>query len=189
MAVCETKGGKIQHYREYFNPLVFRQARNDDAAVPEPGWVDYPALLDDPMPRILAYHPATAIAEKVQTMLEIGMSNSRLKDYYDVWMLSRTLEFAGQDLADAFSATFSKRGTTLPDGAPPELTAEFTGQPSTARMWASYRSILAKAGVGAPENLAELAVEIAEFVTPPLRTAAAGTELGRIWTPSRGWHR
>jgi len=159
----------------------------DDAVVPEPGWVDYPTLLDDPMPRILAYHPATAIAEKVQAMVEIGLSNSRLKDYYDVWMLSSTLRFTGQDLADAFSATFGKRGTELPDGTPPELTAEFTGQPSTARMWASYRLNLERAGIDAPEDLAEVAARIAEFVTPALGAAAAEVPFGRVWSPDNGW--
>lgn len=160
----------------------------DDAAVPEPGWVDYPTLLDDPMPRILAYHPATAVAEKVQAMVEIGMSNSRLKDYYDVWMLSQALEFSGQELVDAFTATFAKRETPLPAGAPPELTAEFAEQPATTSMWASYRSTLARARIDAPENLTELAAGIAEFVTPPLRAAAAGSEFRRTWTPSRAWH-
>jgi len=72
----------------------------DDAVVPDPGWVDYPVLLDDEAPRILAYQPATAIAEKFQAMIEIGLANSRMKDYHDIWMLSRTLEFDGQDLAD-----------------------------------------------------------------------------------------
>jgi hypothetical protein len=160
----------------------------DDAVVPEPGWVDYPTLLGDPAPRILAYHPSTAIAEKVQAMVEIGMSNSRLKDYYDVWMLSRGLGFGGQELVDALSATFAKRDTRLPAGVPPELTAEFTAQRATSRMWASYRSTLSTAGIDAPEDLAELAAQIAEFIAQPLEAAAAKAEFDRTWTPGRGWH-
>lgn len=159
----------------------------DDAVVPEPGWVDYPTLLDEPMPRILAYHPATAVAEKVQAMVDIGLSNSRLKDYYDVWMLCSTLQFTGQDLADAFAATFAKRETALPDRTPLELTDEFTGQPSTARMWVSYRQNLAKAGIHAPEDLTEVAARIAEFVTPALGAAAAEVPFERVWSPDDGW--
>jgi len=100
----------------------------DDAVVPNPGWVDYPVLLHDEAPRILAYQPATAVAEKFQAMIEIGLANSRLKDYHDIWMLSRTLEFDGQDLADAMRATFERRNTELPTEIPAELTSEYTGQ-------------------------------------------------------------
>jgi len=93
----------------------------DDAVVPDPGWVDYPVLLQDESPRILAYQPATAIAEKFQAMIEIGMANSRIKDYHDIWMLSRALEFNGQDLADAIHATFERRETEPPSETPAEL--------------------------------------------------------------------
>ncbi|MDO9108488.1 MAG: nucleotidyl transferase AbiEii/AbiGii toxin family protein [Coriobacteriia bacterium] len=85
----------------------------DDAVVPDPGWVDYPVMLQDEAPRILAYQPATAIAEKFQAMIEIGLANSQMKDYHDIWMLSRTLEFDGPDLSDAIRATFQRRGTDV----------------------------------------------------------------------------
>ena len=72
-----------------------------DIAVPEPGWVDYPTLLGTEAPRILAYQPATAVAEKFETMISKGLLNSRVKDYYDIWMLSRSVEFDGAEIADA----------------------------------------------------------------------------------------
>lgn len=159
----------------------------DDAAVPEPAWADYPTLMDDPAPRILAYHPATAVAEKLQAMIEIGLSNSRLKDYHDIWALSRTLEFSGNDLVAAFSATFERRGTALPHVLPAELTAEFTEQPAVLRMWASYHGQLTAAGVETPRSLNDVAEEIAEFVMPPFLAAAAGVGLGERWMPTQGW--
>jgi hypothetical protein len=97
----------------------------DDAVVPAPGWVDYPPLLDAPAPRILAYDPATAVAEKSESIVELGLINSRLKDFYDLWMLAGTLSFDGQGLADALSATFRTRGTELPKETPVALTITF----------------------------------------------------------------
>jgi len=63
----------------------------DDAVVPGAEWVDYPTLLDLDAPRILAYKPATALAEKYETIVSRGVENSRLRDYYDIWFLSTSL--------------------------------------------------------------------------------------------------
>lgn len=161
----------------------------DDAVVPDPGWVDYPVLLQDESPRILAYQPATAIAEKFQAMIEIGLANSRMKDYHDIWMLSRTLEFDGQDLADAIRATFERRATELPVASPAELTSEYTGQPETSRMWDTYRKGFADPVVDLPENLQDVADAIAAFVMPVAVAAAGGADFGKTWTPASGWVR
>jgi predicted nucleotidyltransferase component of viral defense system len=159
----------------------------DDAVVPDPSWVDYPVLLQDESPRILAYQPATAVAEKFQAMIEIGLANSRMKDYHDVWMLSRTLEFEGQDLADAMRATFQRRGTKLPAETPAELTNEYTGQPETSRMWDTYRRGFSAAAGDLPEDLQQVADAIAEFVMPAVIAAASGVACGETWAPGSGW--
>ena len=159
----------------------------DDAVVPDPGWVDYPVLLDDEAPRILAYQPATAIAEKFQAMIEIGLANSRMKDYHDIWMLSRTLEFDGQDLVDAMRATFERRDTELPAETPAELTREYTGQPETSRMWDTYRRGFSAATGDLPEHLQEVADAIAMFVMPAAVAATSGAVFGKTWTPTSGW--
>jgi predicted nucleotidyltransferase component of viral defense system len=159
----------------------------DDAVVPDPGWVDYPVLLQDRVPRILAYQPATAVAEKFQAMIEIGLANSRMKDYHDIWMLSRTLEFDGQDLADAMRATFERRDTELPTEIPAELTREYTGQAETSRMWDTYRSGFSAATGDLPEHLQEVADVIAMFVMPSATAAASGAAFSKTWTPVSGW--
>jgi predicted nucleotidyltransferase component of viral defense system len=159
----------------------------NDAVVPDPGWVDYPVLLDDEAPRILAYQPATAVAEKFQAMIEIGLTNSRMKDYHDMWMLSRTLEFDGQDLADAMRATFERRDTELPTEIPAELTREYTGQPETSRMWDTYRRGFSAATGDLPEHLQEVADAIAMFVMPAAVAATTGAAFGKTWTPTPGW--
>ncbi|MDY0341193.1 MAG: nucleotidyl transferase AbiEii/AbiGii toxin family protein [Coriobacteriia bacterium] len=161
----------------------------DDAVVPDPGWVDYPVLLQDESPRILAYQPATAIVEKFQAMIEIGLANSRMKDYHDIWMLLRTLEFDGQDLADAMSATFQRRGTELPAETPAELTREYTGQPETSRMWDTYRKGFPGPVMDLPEDLQEVADAVAAFVMPAAVAAAGGAAFDEKWTPIAGWAR
>lgn len=159
----------------------------DDAVVPDPGWVDYPVLLQDESPRILAYQPATAIAEKFQAMIEIGLANSRMKDYHDIWVLSRTLEFDGQDLADAIRATFERRETELPVETPAELKREYTGQQETSRMWDTYRKGFSASKSDLPANLQEVADAIASFVMPAAAAAAGGAAHDKTWTPSSGW--
>lgn len=159
----------------------------DDAVVPAPGWVDYPPLLDQPAPRILAYHPATAVAEKFESIVDLGLINSRLKDFYDLWMLAGGLSFEGQTLADALSATFRSRGTELPVEAPVALTGAFVGQSATAAMWRAYRTRLAASGIVVPADLAELVRVIGDFIMPPARAAARGTQLEQSWAPKEGW--
>src|SRR6516165_4040007 len=67
----------------------------------EPGieTIDYPSLLDLPAPRLRAYAPETVIAEKFQAMVSLGRANSRMKDFYDIWVLTKTFDFAPDRLA------------------------------------------------------------------------------------------
>lgn len=81
---------------------------------PSPIWIDYPVLLDQPPPHFLAYIPENAIAEKYQSMVELDLPNSRMKDFHDVWTLARNLEFDGQRLSEAIRRTFERRRTNLP---------------------------------------------------------------------------
>ena len=158
-----------------------------DVVVPEPGWVEYPPLLDQPAPRVLAYQPATAVAEKLESIVDLGLINSRLKDFYDLWMLAGRLSFDGQTLADAFAATFRVRETELPTSAPVALTAAFGEQDATAAMWRAYRSRLATSGIDAPAELAEVVSAIRDFVMPPAAAAVGGEPFTASWTPGEGW--
>lgn len=72
--------------------------------------VDYPSLLDMPTPRLRAYPPETVVAEKVQALVALGMLNSRMKDFFDLWAISLTFPFDGVVLSDAMRATFRAGG-------------------------------------------------------------------------------
>jgi hypothetical protein len=96
-----------------------------DSVVPEPGWVDYPTLLDLPQPRVLAYAPATAVAEKIHAMVVWGLANSRMKDYHDLWFLATKVGFDGPELTAALVSTFERRATALPSVLPAALTEAY----------------------------------------------------------------
>ncbi len=159
----------------------------DDDAVPPPEWVDYPVLLEGPSPRILAYHPATVVAEKFEAIVSLGLANSRMKDFYDLWMLATTLSFAGPELRDSIAATFANRQTQLPAEVPVGLTEEFAGQENVAPMWSAFTRRLNASGIPAPPSLLDAVRIITMFVMPPVLAAGTRGELSAVWSPEHGW--
>jgi hypothetical protein len=101
-----------------------------DIVYSAPIWIDYPVLLDQPAPHLLAYTPENAIAEKFQAIVELDMANSRMKDFHDIWVLARNLEFGGERLSEAIRNTFERRKTDLPKSARPKLTNDLHPVPS-----------------------------------------------------------
>lgn len=80
-----------------------------DALEPGAEILDYPTLLDQPAPKLRAYAPETVIAEKFQAMVALGRANSRMKDFYDIWLLATRFPFEGDRLERAIKATFERR--------------------------------------------------------------------------------
>jgi len=109
-----------------------------EAVVPPPETVDLPALLDFPPIRLRSYPPEVTIAEKFEAMVKLGMANSRMKDYYDVWYLATHRDFASARLAQAVSATFARRGTPIPTTVPDGLSDEFAADAERERMWRAF---------------------------------------------------
>ena len=89
--------------------------------------IAYPTLLGFPPPLLRAYPVETVIAEKFQMLVALGLANSRMKDFYDLWLLARSFEFNGQGLCDAIQATFRRRRTQVPGEPPVVLTALLAG--------------------------------------------------------------
>lgn len=85
-----------------------------DVITPAPESVDYPTLLGHPAPSLYGYPRETALAEKIQAMTVLGMANSRMKDFYDVWLLLEQFEFDGNVAQAALEKTFANRNTALP---------------------------------------------------------------------------
>ncbi|MDP2233610.1 MAG: nucleotidyl transferase AbiEii/AbiGii toxin family protein [Actinomycetota bacterium] len=156
----------------------------DDAVVPDPEWVEYPTMLDLDAPRVLAYQPVTALAEKFETIVSRGIANSRLRDYYDLWLLPTLREYDGAEVIAALEATFSHRGTALPTDVPPGLAGAFSNTVDTQAGW---RSFLSNRRIEAPPDLSEVCEAIIAFMMPPAAAAAAGESLEQTWEPPKGW--
>lgn len=122
-----------------------------DALAATPREVSYPTLLDMDAPKIRTYPPATVIAEKFQAMVALGLANSRMKDYYDLWAIQRTVEIKADELDPAIGATFSRRDTPIPTDRPPGLSAEFTSDVTKQRQWRAYAESIELASVSLEE--------------------------------------
>ena len=156
-----------------------------DAVSPPPEWLEYPSLLDLPRPRLRAYRPETVIAEKVHTMVVLGTKNSRMRDFFDVYMLATLVAFDGEPMAKALGATFERRRTAIPDGLPLALTPEFADMPSKQVQW---RAFLKKNGLAsAPEDLGEIIGRLSRFLEPVIGAARTGAPFAKTWKPSGPW--
>jgi hypothetical protein len=136
-----------------------------DATEPGLEEIDLPVLLDLPRPRLHAYARETVIAEKFQAMVALGLANSRMKDFYDVWVLSHAHAFDGDRLARAITATFERRKTALPDETPEALTATFANDSAKQQQWRAFVRDLAQE---APE-LGAVVSDLAMFLLPHAR--------------------
>ncbi len=110
-----------------------------DAVEPPAEWLDYPVLLDMPAPRLRGYARETVVAEKFHAMVDLGTANSRMKNYYDLWIIGEAFELDRSRLARAISATFARRGTTIPDEVPDGLSPEFANDPVKRHQWESFK--------------------------------------------------
>ena len=137
-----------------------------DAVVPGPIMADYPTILDLPAPRIRGYTRESVVAEKFHAMVLRGLLNSRMRDFFDVWVLSRQFHFEGGVLAAAVRETFERRDLEV-DPRAVALTDEFATDGTKAAQW---RGFLRKGRLeGAPSDLAEVVAGIAGFLGPVAR--------------------
>lgn len=143
-----------------------------DALEPGVEVVDYPVMLDHPVPRLRAYARETVIAEKFEAMVALGRTNSRMKDFYDIWILSRSFSFDDDRLARAIAATFARRGTAIPTELPDALTPAFAADEQKQKQWRAFVEDVAVD----PGPLAPVLEELTGFLIPH---ASRASEFGR----------
>lgn len=157
-----------------------------DAVTPEPTELTYPTLLATfPAPVLRAYSRETVIAEKLEAMVRLGFPNSRMKDFYDVWILSREFEFDGRVLSQAIRATLGRRKTRIPESVPLALSPEFAEDPMKGRYWSAFldrHALSADAPV-----LAEVIRDLKQFLMPLLSAIAKKEEFNKTWSPHGPW--
>ncbi len=156
-----------------------------DVIVPGPSWIDFPQLLDFGQPHLLGYTPESVVAEKFQAMVELEMANTRLKDFYDVWQLSRSVSFNGAVLQQAVTATFRQRNTPLPTEAPLALTAVFFDDLVKQAQWKAFlrKGRLEDSKILLPD----VVHEIAAFILPAVFAAAQNLPFTKTWKPGETW--
>ena len=136
-----------------------------DVIVPAPINIEYPTLLDFPPPHLAAYPKEAVIAEKVQALTDLGLLNSRLKDYFDIWLLSRLYDFQGSVLVEAIEATFPSPGHHH-RGLPIGLTDAFSADPARQKQWIAF--LRRSRFESAPTELQGIVEAVREFLQPPL---------------------
>ena len=150
-----------------------------DAVTPRAEEATFPPLLDFPAPRVRAYPTASVVAEKFQAMVALGIANTRMKDFYDLFRLSETQEFDGETLTAAIRATFERRGTAIPTELPLALSDAFAGDADKQAQW---RAFLRRGQLDSvPANLTDVTERLAAFLLPPASAAAGGEEFRRRW--------
>jgi hypothetical protein len=156
-----------------------------DAITPAAQMVEFPALLDFPAPKLRAYPRETVVAEKLEAMVQLGMANSRMKDFFDVVVLSRTFDFDGALLARAIRATFERRGTKLPRGLPVALTPEFADDATKGTQWSAF---LRKSTASIePKELPGIVAIAASFLREPLEAATGDSTWSAAWSAGGPW--
>jgi hypothetical protein len=149
-----------------------------DIVYPGPEMAELPSMLDFPAPSLLCYSRESAIAEKFEAMIKLGHLNSRMKDFYDIWLLSRQFQFELSKLSEAVKLTFKQRGTELKQ--PIEaFSTEFIF--SRRGMWAVFRKRLKQDHV--PASFQDIVTEVESFLAPVIK----GDSEEKEWTPAGSW--
>ena len=156
-----------------------------DVITPAPERIEFPTLLDAPAPQLRAYPRYTMVAEKFEAMVRLSMANSRMKDFYDVWLLSRLFEFEGRTLCEAVRNTFRRRSSPLPDGLPVAFTEEFRKDVQKQTQW---RAFVRKAR---PEPVSDsfntVVSDLTAFLIPVVDTISSNGFLDKVWVPGGPW--
>jgi len=139
---------------------------------------DYPTILNLSAPRLRVYPRETAVAEKFEAMVYLGTVNSRIKDFFDIWLHARQFDFDRAELARAIGKTFDNRTTEL-DPDPVALTAALTASQDAQKQWAAFvrRSKLD----GAQAGLEEIREPLRQFLVPVATALAQGRAFADHW--------
>lgn len=155
-----------------------------DVVVPESAVVTYPTLLEFPEPRLAAYSAESVVAEKFEAIVSLGTLNTRMKDFYDIWLLATARDFDGATLLRAISTTFQRRSTATPSN-PVALSTAFATSENYTTLWSAFRR--SGGGIAAPASFSDIVTVIRRFVGPVARAAADGEPFEMSWKAPGPW--
>lgn len=155
-----------------------------DLVIPTPERSEYPVILDMSPPVLLTYSRESAIAEKVEAMVRFGPVNSRMKDFYDIWLLSKTTSFDGNVLSNAVLGTFETRGTSVPND-PSELLQTIAAEAGKQEQWRAFleRSEITNTHL----KFGDVVDDLNKFLEPPFRVLLSGEHFTDIWEAGGPW--
>ena len=139
-----------------------------------------------PAPLVRTYPRVATIAEKFETMVQLGTRNSRMKDFYDIWALSETFAFDGAELREAVERCFERRGTGWSQAVPEALTPAFYSDADLQDRWQSYGQdgqLLSSP----PSGFEEIGNRIQAFLGPVRESIMAREPFARHWPPGGSW--
>jgi len=136
-----------------------------DVMTPGPERLTYPTILDFPAPTLSGYSRETVVAEKLQALVQLRMLNTRMKDYFDLWLLTRQPELNKEVLATAIKRTFANRGMEI-DKAPIGLSPAFGDDTAKQKQWVAFLKRARLTEV--PNSLPEVVEELHQFFVPIL---------------------
>jgi hypothetical protein len=156
-----------------------------DRVYPPPSRKNFPGLLPDlPVADVLMYPPETMIAEKFEAMIRFGEANSRIKDFHDIWVTSRTFQFDLATLVEAVGGTLRRRETAAPTETPVVLTPEFAEMAGTQALWTGF--LRRNPPTRSPPPFGDLLMELRRFFDPLIAALALPESANGRWNPDRG---
>lgn len=155
-----------------------------DSVTPPAEQIDFPTLLEMPSPRVRSYAKETVIAEKCHAIVTLGMLNSRMKDYFDLWTLAQTFEFEGKLLGQAMKATFERRNTPWPVSVPLGLSDEFGKDAAKQKQWKAFVN---KGRLRDAPGLETIVVFLREFLSPLMQDLSKVTSYDLHWAAGGPW--
>ena len=155
-----------------------------DVVYPSAEKTKYPVILDFPAPRILGYTRESTIAEKMEAMVKLGILNSRMKDFFDIWLLSREFDFDGPTLATAIQKTFSTRMTDIPS-RPTAFSEAFAKDTSKTAQWRGF--IRRNRLMNVHLELGLVIADINFFLGPVFDSLASGKTFRKNWIAPGPW--
>lgn len=154
-----------------------------DIVIPAPQTVEYPTILDLPAPRLHGYSKESVVAEKFELMVKLGVLNSRMKDFFDVWTLARQFDFEEEALSTAIQRTFSNRETRIVV-EPVALTPQFSGDSAKEAQW---RGFIRRSRFEVVEGLPEVVDALSSFLKPIAVALSLGRSFQGKWTSPGPW--
>lgn len=155
-----------------------------DLIFPEPVVIAYPTILDFPPPKLKGYTPESVIAEKFEAMMKLGLVNTRMKDFFDVWILSQQLSFIGESLQSAIKMTFERRQTPL-NALPDSINEVFYADLIHQTRWKQFLKNIENEEKNI--ELSKVINEIKEFLQPIVIASTNKQIFNKTWSYEKKW--